>query len=105
VVDGIRSHDRFPTFTGRLRVPGAKAMSFARTALFSPYVVGLVAGTASGAAMLPYTVIKEASPPEAILLTFFLKETGPAIRLPEQITARGGHGSNSRNGKVRSAAR
>jgi MFS family permease len=113
---------------------------FARSALFPPYVVGLVAGMASGAAMLPYTVIKEANPPEAsgtatgvvnflnftfsallipvfgwimlrvsgglpqmqlehyqttftpllfgvglaILLTFFLKETGPAIRLPEK---------------------
>jgi MFS family permease len=32
--------------------------------LFPPYVVGLVAGVASGAAMLPYTVIKEANPPE-----------------------------------------
>ena len=30
-----------------------------------PYVLGLVAGIASGAAMLPYTVIKEANPPEA----------------------------------------
>jgi MFS family permease len=29
-----------------------------------PYVLGLVAGLASGAAMLPYTVIKEANPPE-----------------------------------------
>jgi hypothetical protein len=28
-----------------------------------PYVVGLVAGIASGAAMLPYTVIKETNPP------------------------------------------
>jgi sugar phosphate permease len=28
-----------------------------------PYVLGLVAGLASGAAMLPYTVIKEANPP------------------------------------------
>jgi MFS family permease len=28
-----------------------------------PYLLGLVAGTASGAAMLPYTVIKEANPP------------------------------------------
>ena len=116
---------------------------FARTALFPPYVVGLVAGVASGAAMLPYTVIKEANPPEAsgtatgvvnflnftfsalltpvfgwimlrvggglpqmllehyqttftpllfgvglaIFLTFFLKETGPAIRLPERVAA------------------
>jgi MFS family permease len=29
-----------------------------------PYVLGIVAGVASGAAMLPYTVIKEANPPE-----------------------------------------
>jgi MFS family permease len=103
--------------------------------VFPPYVLGLVAGIASGAAMLPYTVIKEANPPEysgtatgvinflnftfsallspvfarilfavaggaertlehyqttfepllygvilAILLTLFLKETGPAAR-------------------------
>ena len=101
-----------------------------------PYVLGLVAGIASGAAMLPYTIIKEANPPAvsgtatgvvnfinftfsallgpvfariltnvsggaatmdlghyqiafepllygvaiAIALTFFLRETGPAIR-------------------------
>jgi MFS family permease len=32
--------------------------------VFPPYVLGLVAGVASGAAMLPYTVIKEANPPE-----------------------------------------
>src|SRR5262245_50404503 len=31
------------------------------TGTFPPYVVGLVAGVASGAAMLPYTVIKEAN--------------------------------------------
>ena len=31
--------------------------------LFPPYLVGLVTGVASGAAMLPYTVIKEANPP------------------------------------------
>ena len=28
-----------------------------------PYVLGLLAGVASGAAMIPYTVIKEANPP------------------------------------------
>jgi MFS family permease len=104
--------------------------------VFPPYVLGLAAGVASGAAMLPYTVIKEANPPEmsgtstgvvnflnftfsallgpvfaarlvsasggastmalghyqtaflpllygvglALLLTFFLRETGPASR-------------------------
>jgi len=31
--------------------------------VFPPYTVGLVAGLASGAAMLPYTIIKEANPP------------------------------------------
>jgi MFS family permease len=104
--------------------------------VFPPYVLGVLAGIASGAAMLPYTVIKEANPPQfsgtatgvinflnftfsallgpvfgwvlqtisgraaqmdlehyqtafepllygvviAIVLTLFLKETGPAIR-------------------------
>jgi MFS family permease len=128
--------------------------------LFPPYVIGLVAGVASGAAMLPYTVIREANPPEAsgtatgvvnflnftfsalltpvfgwvllsaaggitamrlehyqtafapllfgvalaILLTLFLKETGPAIQLPGRVEARGPHGSNRWNGKVRGAA-
>jgi MFS family permease len=33
------------------------------TDVLPPYVLGLVAGTASGAAMIPYTVIKEANPP------------------------------------------
>jgi len=37
---------------------------YGRVGLFPPYVLGLLAGTASGAAMLPYTVIKEANPPE-----------------------------------------
>ena len=105
--------------------------------LLPPYVIGLVAGLASGSAMIPYTIIKEANPPElngtstglmnflcftssalvapvfgwimqsvsagkapvlehyqmtfqpllygvglAILLTFLLKETGPAVRVP-----------------------
>jgi MFS family permease len=35
------------------------------TDVLPPYVLGLVAGLASGAAMVPYTVIKEANPPEA----------------------------------------
>jgi MFS family permease len=109
-----------------------------------PYLLGLVTGVASGAAMLPYTVIKEANPPHvsgsatgvvnflnftfsallgpvfagmlmrasggaaqmtvahyqatftpliygvglAILLTFFLKETGPGVRLAAMTPAR-----------------
>ena len=32
--------------------------------VFPPYVLAVVAGIASGAAMLPYTVIKEANPPQ-----------------------------------------
>jgi MFS family permease len=32
--------------------------------VFPPYTLGLITGIASGAAMLPYTVIKEANPPE-----------------------------------------
>ena len=37
---------------------------FGPTNVFPPYLLGLVAGVASGAAMLPYTVIKEANPPQ-----------------------------------------
>ena len=37
---------------------------YGRADVLPPYVLGLVAGFASGAAMLPYTVIKEANPPE-----------------------------------------
>jgi MFS family permease len=128
--------------------------------LVPAYVAGLVAGVASGAAMVPYTVIKEANPPEAsgtatgvvnflnftfsalltpvfgwallrvagglteiglehyqtafaplligvalaILLTFFLNETGPAVQLSGRVTARGPHESNRWNRKVRGAS-
>ena len=37
---------------------------FGRRGVFPAYVVGLMTGVASGAAMLPYTVIKEANPPQ-----------------------------------------
>jgi len=37
---------------------------FGRVGVLPPYLIGLVAGVASGAAMLPYTVIKEANPPQ-----------------------------------------
>ena len=37
---------------------------FGPTHVLPPYVVGLITGIASGAAMLPYTVIKEANPPQ-----------------------------------------
>lgn len=39
-------------------------MLFGPPTVFPPYALGLVAGVASGAAMLPYTVIKEANRPE-----------------------------------------
>jgi MFS family permease len=117
---------------------------YGRPDVFPPYSVGLVAGVASGAAMLPYSVIKEANPPQlsgtatgvinflnftfsallipvfgwvlssvsggaekmqlehyqsafepllygvglAILLTFFLRETGPAVRVAAPVPAR-----------------
>jgi MFS family permease len=37
---------------------------FGPKGVFPPYVLGLAAGVASGAAMLPYMVIKEANPPQ-----------------------------------------
>jgi MFS family permease len=37
---------------------------YGRPGVLPPYTIGLVAGIASGAAMLPYTVIKEANPPQ-----------------------------------------
>jgi MFS family permease len=128
--------------------------------VFPPYVLGLLAGVASGAAMLPYTVIKEANPPEAsgtatgvvnflnftfsalltpvfgwvlseiggavaplrlehyqtafaplllgvmlaLLLTFFLRETGPALRQSQDRLARGHDEQHIWNGEVRTTA-
>ncbi len=37
---------------------------YGRAEIFPPYTIGILAGLGSGAAMLPYTVIKEANPPE-----------------------------------------
>jgi MFS family permease len=37
---------------------------YGKADVFPPYLLGLVAGLASGAAMLPYSVIKEANPPQ-----------------------------------------
>ena len=55
-------------------------------ATFPPYTVGLVAGIASGAAMLPYTIIKEANPPEvsgtATGVINFLNFTFSALLIP-----------------------
>ena len=56
------------------------------TDVFPPYVLGLVAGVASGAAMLPYTVIKEANPPRvggtAAGVVNFLNFTFSALLAP-----------------------
>ena len=37
---------------------------YGKPGVFPPYVVGLIAGVGSGAAMLPFTVIKEVNPPQ-----------------------------------------
>jgi len=37
---------------------------YGKTNVFPPYALGLITGIGSGAAMLPYTVIKEANPPQ-----------------------------------------
>jgi MFS family permease len=37
---------------------------FGPAKVFPPYIIGLLTGIASGAAMLPYSVIKEANPPQ-----------------------------------------
>ncbi len=37
---------------------------YGKPGLFPPYSIGLIAGVASGAAMLPYTIIKEVNPPQ-----------------------------------------
>ena len=37
---------------------------FGAVGVLPPYVIGIITGIASGAAMLPYTVIKEANPPQ-----------------------------------------
>jgi MFS family permease len=54
--------------------------------ILPPYMLGLVAGVASGAAMLPYTVIKEANPPEfggtATGVVNFLNFTFSALLAP-----------------------
>ena len=59
---------------------------FGRPGVFPPYVLGLVAGIVSGAAMLPYTVIKEANPPElsgtATGVVNFLNFTFSALLTP-----------------------
>jgi MFS family permease len=56
------------------------------TSTFPPYVVGLIAGTASGAAMLLYSVIKEANPPQlggtATGVVNFLNFTFSALLAP-----------------------
>lgn len=59
---------------------------FGSTEVFPPYVIGLLAGLASGAAMLPYTVIKEANQPEhagtATGVVNFLNFTASALLGP-----------------------
>jgi MFS family permease len=57
---------RKPVITGGAVVLGISLawILYGQTGLLPPYVLGIVMGIASGAAMLPYTVIKEANPPQ-----------------------------------------
>jgi MFS family permease len=59
---------------------------YGRPDVFPPYIIGLLAGMASGAAMLPYTVIKEANRPEhagtATGVVNFLNFTASALLGP-----------------------
>ncbi len=73
-----------------------------------PYVLGLVAGVASGAAMLPYTVIKEANPPQmsgtATGVVNFLNFTFSALLGPVfgwLLAAVGGGAAQSRSSTTR----
>jgi sugar phosphate permease len=70
--------------------------------LLPPYAIGIVAGVASGAAMLPYTIIKEANPPAvsgtATGVVNFLNFTFSALLGPvfaSWLTAAAGGGSPS----------
>jgi len=59
---------------------------YGRADVFPPYLIGLTAGVASGAAMLPYTVIKEANDPRfagtATGVVNFLNFTFSALLAP-----------------------
>jgi MFS family permease len=59
---------------------------YGKTGILPPYALGLLAGVASGAAMLPYTVIKEANPPRlagtATGVVNFLNFTFSALLAP-----------------------
>ncbi|MFO0815761.1 MAG: MFS transporter [Gemmatales bacterium] len=59
---------------------------YGTSGVFPPYMIGLLAGLASGAAMLPYTVIKEANKPEhagtATGVVNFLNFTASALLGP-----------------------
>lgn len=59
---------------------------YGRADVFPPYSIGLIAGLASGTAMLPYTVIKEANPPTlggtATGVVNFLNFTFSALLIP-----------------------
>jgi len=74
---------------------------YGRTDLFPAYSVGILAGIASGAAMLPYTIIKEANPPDvsgtATGVVNFLNFTLSALLGPAfaSLLARAGAGATS----------
>ena len=59
---------------------------YGKPGVFPPLIIGLIMGIASGAAMLPYTVIKEANPPQyggtATGVINFINFTFSALLLP-----------------------
>ena len=75
---------------------------FGRPGVFPPYTLGLLAGVASGAAMLPYSVIKEANPAEfggtATGVINFLNFTLSALLAPvfANLLHRTSHGADQR---------
>jgi MFS family permease len=83
-----RIHRRKPVIVGGAGVLGACIawILFGSPDFFPSYTVGLVAGVASGAAMLPYTIIKEANAPElsgtATGVVNFLNFTFSALLAP-----------------------
>ena len=84
-------------------------LNFTFSALLTPVFGWVLLGVSGGLPRMQLEHYQTAFAPLlpgvglAIVLTLFLKETGPAMR-PVHVHARGHHEGDSRNGKVRTAA-